>query len=140
MFGILFLLFTVVPAFELFLLFKIGAQIGGFNTVAIVILTGIIGASLAKSQGLSILMKIQNEMAKGGIPGDAIIQGLMIFAGAVKTAVIKSMQNGNFKMYTSSGGGGFYSSASQDDFFKRNQGPTQVSADTFEADYVEKRD
>ncbi len=169
MFGILFLLFTVVPAFELFLLFKIGAQIGGFNTVAIVILTGIIGASLAKSQGLSILMKIQNEMAKGGIPGDAIIQGLMIFAGglllitpgfitdisglilvlpgtrhlligAVKAAVIKSMQNGNFKMYTSSGGGGFYSSASQDDFFKRNQGPTQVSADTFEADYVEKRD
>lgn len=124
MFGILVFLFTVIPALEIFLLFKIGAQIGGFNTVFIVIATGIIGASLAKSQGLSILMKIQNEVNKGGVPGNAIIQGLMVFAGGlllltpgfmtdifgfslvmpgprhllmfwVKKLVVKAMQNGN---------------------------------------------
>lgn len=83
MFGILFLLFTVVPALELYLLFSIGGQIGGLNTVLIVIGTGIIGAALAKSQGLQILMKIQNEVNRGAIPGSAIVQGLMIFAGGL---------------------------------------------------------
>ncbi|MFT6633711.1 MAG: UPF0716 protein FxsA [Bacteriovoracaceae bacterium] len=83
MFGLLVILFTVVPAVEIFLLFKIGGQIGGLNTVFVVISTGIIGASLAKSQGLSILMKIQGEMNKGSLPGNEIIQGLMIFAGGL---------------------------------------------------------
>ena len=83
MFGILFLLFTVVPALELYLLFKIGGEIGGLNTVMIVIGTGIVGAALAKSQGLQILMKIQNEVNRGAIPGNAIVQGLMIFAGGL---------------------------------------------------------
>ena len=61
MFGLFVLLFTVVPALEIYLLFSIGAQIGGFNTFMIVILTGILGAALAKSEGLAILTKIQND-------------------------------------------------------------------------------
>ncbi len=83
MFGILVFLFTVVPAVEIFLLFKVGGQIGGFNTFLIVILTGIVGASLAKTQGLSILMKIQEKTSQGELPGDQIIQGLMVFAGGL---------------------------------------------------------
>ncbi len=83
MFGILVILFTVVPALELFLLFKIGAQIGGFNTFMIVILTGVLGAALAKSQGLTILMKVQQEMQRGELPGNQIIQGFMVFGGGL---------------------------------------------------------
>ena len=83
MFGLFVILFTVIPALEIYLLFSIGAQIGGLNTLLVVIITGILGAALAKSQGLSILMKIQNEMGKGEIPGNQIIQGLMVFAGGL---------------------------------------------------------
>lgn len=83
MFLPLVFLFTVLPALEIFLLFKIGGEIGGMNTFLIVVLTGIVGASLAKSQGLAILTQIQTEMSKGGIPAKPIIHGLMVFAGGL---------------------------------------------------------
>ena len=83
MFPGLVFLFTVVPALELYLLFTIGSEIGALNTIMIIILTGVVGASLARSQGFSILMKIQNEFNQGGIPGKEIIHGLMVFAGGL---------------------------------------------------------
>jgi len=83
MFGLLVFLFTVVPAVELYLLFKIGGQIGAFNTMFIVLFTGVVGAALAKSQGLSILMKIQNDFNRGQLPTNQIIHGLMVFAGGL---------------------------------------------------------
>lgn len=83
MFGLLVLLFTVIPAIEIYLLINIGGQIGGFNTLLIVIITGIVGAALAKSQGLLILTKIQNDLQKGQLPADQITQGLLVFAGGI---------------------------------------------------------
>lgn len=83
MFLAMVFLFTVLPALEIFLLFKIGGEIGGLNTFLIVVLTGITGAALAKSQGLAILEQIQTEMNKGGIPAKPIIHGLMVFAGGL---------------------------------------------------------
>ena len=83
MFLILIFLFTVLPAMEIFLLFKIGGEIGGLNTLLVVLTTGIVGASLAKTQGLTVLFKIQNEMNTGKIPANQIIHGLMIFAGGL---------------------------------------------------------
>lgn len=83
MFGLFIFLFTVVPAAELYLLFKVGAQIGGLNTILIILFTGVLGASLAKSQGIQILHKIQSSASRGELPADHIIQGLMVFAGGL---------------------------------------------------------
>ncbi len=83
MLPILILMFTVIPALELYLLFEVGSEIGAINTILVIIFTGFLGASLAKSQGLSILMKIQNKMNHGELPGDQIVQGLMVFAGGL---------------------------------------------------------
>jgi UPF0716 protein FxsA len=83
MFGILLLLFTVIPALELYLLFAIGGEIGGMNTILVIIVTGILGAGLAKSQGLKILQDIQSKASQGELPEDQIIQGLMVFAGGL---------------------------------------------------------
>jgi UPF0716 protein FxsA len=83
MFSLLVLLFTVVPALEIYLLFTIGAQIGGLNTLAIVIITGIVGAALAKTQGLSILQKIQGDLQRGALPAAQILHGLLVFAGGL---------------------------------------------------------
>ena len=58
MFLILVMLFTVIPAIEIYLLFSLGDVIGGLNTLLLVITTGVIGAALAKYQGLKIYDEI----------------------------------------------------------------------------------
>ena len=50
----LFLLFTVVPALELWLLIQIGSIIGTLETIILIILTGAIGANLARNQGIQV--------------------------------------------------------------------------------------
>lgn len=84
MFLRLLLLFTVVPLIELALLIQIGRVIGLAATIAIVLLTGIVGATLARWQGLATLRRVQTEMAEGRVPTDALVDGLLILvAGAV---------------------------------------------------------
>jgi UPF0716 protein FxsA len=80
----LLLLFTVVPLIELALLIQLGRVVGLAATIAIVLLTGIIGATLARWQGLATLRRVQTEMAEGRVPTDALVDGLLILvAGAV---------------------------------------------------------
>ncbi len=81
--GKLFLLFTVVPAVELYLLIRIGEVIGGWETVGLVIAMGMLGAWLAKREGLGVLRQIQEELARGIPPADRIVEGLMVLVGAV---------------------------------------------------------
>lgn len=83
MFLPIFLLFTGVPALELYLLFKVGAQFGALNTIFIIIATGILGAALAKSQGLHLINSVQKELNDGKIPANEIIQGFCVFGGGL---------------------------------------------------------
>ena len=48
----LFFLFTLVPVLELWLLIEIGSRVGAIPTVAVVIATGMVGAWLARREGL----------------------------------------------------------------------------------------
>ncbi len=82
MFLRLLLLFTVVPLIELYLLITIGGVIGVMPTIAIVIGTGVLGAWLARWQGLAVLRRISDEMAAGRLPTDALIDGLLILVAA----------------------------------------------------------
>jgi len=79
----LFLLFTIIPIAEIYLLIKIGEKIGMLNTIIIVVLTGIIGASFAKSQGGMIIGKIKNDLSQGIMPGREILEGALILAGGI---------------------------------------------------------
>ena len=84
MFLRLLLLFTVVPLVELFLLVKLGTVIGIGPTVLIVITTGVLGAWLARWQGLGVLRRLTEDLNEGRLPADALIDGLLILiAGAV---------------------------------------------------------
>jgi UPF0716 protein FxsA len=84
MFLRLLLLFTVVPLVELFLLVKLGTVIGVGPTVLIVLLTGFLGALLARWQGLGVLRRLSEDLGEGRLPADALIDGLLILiAGAV---------------------------------------------------------
>jgi len=83
MFIKLLFLFTIVPLVELALLIKVGNHIGVSNTIAIVLLTGVAGAALARSQGFGILRRIQNELAQNQLPGDSLVEGALILAGGI---------------------------------------------------------
>jgi UPF0716 protein FxsA len=84
MFARLFLLFITVPLIELFLFLVIGQKIGILPTFAIILLTGVLGATLARSQGLKVLAKYQQSIAQGKLPHEAVIDGLLILiAGAL---------------------------------------------------------
>ena len=84
MFLRLLLLFTLVPLIELFLLVKLGTVIGIGATVLIVITTGVLGAWLARWQGLGVLRRLTEDLNQGRLPAEALIDGLLILiAGAV---------------------------------------------------------
>jgi UPF0716 protein FxsA len=84
MFLRLLLLFTVVPLLELFLLVKLGTVVGVGPTIALVIFTGVLGAWLARQQGLGVLRRLRAELEAGRLPAGALIDGLLILvAGAV---------------------------------------------------------
>lgn len=79
----LFLLFTLVPVMELWLLIKIGSFMGPFAAIALVIGTGIAGASLAKIQGLQTVLKIRACMDQGIMPTEELIDALMILIAGI---------------------------------------------------------
>lgn len=74
----LFLLFVVVPAIELMLLIEIGGIIGTLPTFGIIVATGLAGSALARSQGLSVWRRFQTRLSEGRMPGDELIDGLII--------------------------------------------------------------
>ena len=82
--GKLLLLFIVVPAVELALLIEVGARIGTGATIGLIVVTGIVGASLARREGLRVLSRVQSDLDSGVVPGDAVVDALMILvAGAL---------------------------------------------------------
>ena len=83
MFGRLLLLFVFLPMIELYLLIMLGARIGPMPTIGLIVLTGVIGASLARQQGISTLAKIQNELKQGRAPTQELVEGAMIVVGGL---------------------------------------------------------
>jgi UPF0716 protein FxsA len=84
MFGKLFLLFVLVPVAEIYVLVTVGSAIGAFPTIALVILTALAGAHLARLQGMSIMLRIRENLDQGFMPAEELLDGLLIFlAGMV---------------------------------------------------------
>ncbi len=80
----LLLFFVVLPTAELALLIEVGKRVGTGTTLALIVATGIVGASLARRQGLSVLGVIRRETAAGRLPASTLIDGVIILlAGAL---------------------------------------------------------
>lgn len=79
----LLLLFTVVPLVELWLLLRLHEVTSLGFTLGLVLLTGIVGAALAKRQGLATLGRIRDELGAGRMPTNALQDGLLILLAGV---------------------------------------------------------
>ena len=84
MFLKLLVLFILVPIAELFLFLRIGVRIGLPATLAVILLTAVIGAALTRSQGARALANFRQAMGRGQLPHREALDGLLILlAGAV---------------------------------------------------------
>lgn len=81
---VLFALFLVVPFVELFVILQVGQAIGALNTVAALVLVSVVGAWLVKREGLGVVRRVQERVARGAVPGRELVDGaLILFAGAL---------------------------------------------------------
>jgi UPF0716 protein FxsA len=78
---LLFLAFLVIPIFEVWLLIQVGSLIGVLPTVALVVLTAVIGVNLLRQQGAATLVKIQQKMQQGEAPAIEMLEGLALAVG-----------------------------------------------------------
>lgn len=79
----LFLAFTIIPVSEIYILIAIGGQIGILPSIGLVIITGIVGASLARSQGLQTLGRIRDSFQQGVVPGEELLNALLIAVAGI---------------------------------------------------------
>jgi len=73
--------FLILPILEMYVLIKVGANIGAFNTVLLVLLTAMIGLSLLRYQGFKTLVNARNKLEKAQLPTDEILTGIFLAVG-----------------------------------------------------------
>ena len=84
MFLIFVLFFIFLPLIELSILIRVGSIWGASSTILLIILTGVLGAHLARSQGLRVILQIQDDLQKGIMPAEKLLDGLLVLiAGLV---------------------------------------------------------
>ena len=75
--------FILMPIIELAVLLKLHAVAGLVNTLAVVIITGFVGAFLARAQGIMVLAQIRHDLAEGRMPAPRLMDGVMILIAGV---------------------------------------------------------
>ena len=81
MFPKLLLIFIVTPLVELAILIELGRRFGTWHTIGIIVLTGLIGASLAKTQGLKVYRNLTESLHNGELPHNHLIEALVLLVG-----------------------------------------------------------
>ena len=83
MFIKLLICFTFIPILELYVLIEAGRMIGLAQTILLIFLTGVAGAWLARSQGLEIVRKIQEDTQRGEMPAATLLDGALVLTGGL---------------------------------------------------------
>jgi UPF0716 protein FxsA len=80
----LLMFFILVPLAEMLLLFEVSDHIGGLWTVGLVVLTAVIGVQILKRQGIATLLRANQRLDRGQLPGQEMFEGFFLaFAGAL---------------------------------------------------------
>jgi UPF0716 protein FxsA len=77
------LLFIALPIIELVVLIKIGAAIGALDTIGLMILSAIVGTALVRAQGLTVLGRVRDSLARDIFPAKAMFDGLCLLAAGI---------------------------------------------------------
>lgn len=164
MFPILLLLFIFVPIIEIGLFIQVGGFLGLWPTIALVLITAFVGASLVRSQGIQTLMSVQGRLQQGEMPAQQILEGVMLAVAGVllltpgfmtdalgmlvllpapramiakkmmEKMVVKNMSGG----FHAGGQAGFGQSPFGDDPFNRDPFDQSKGGNTFEGEFEKK--
>ncbi|WP_036697678.1 FxsA family protein [Paenibacillus taiwanensis] len=74
---------TLIPALEIYGFVLMSGWVGGWNTLLLILLTGVVGAVVARYEGRQVLQDARQQMQAGQVPGRVMIDGLCILAGGV---------------------------------------------------------
>tara|TARA_B100000963_G_scaffold354774_1_gene371852 strand:- start:4259 stop:4684 length:426 start_codon:yes stop_codon:yes gene_type:complete len=78
-----FLSIILVPIVEIYLLIKIGSQLGAFNTISLIFITAIVGIYYAKYEGINTIRSAISQLVKNEVPAYEIISGAAIAFAAI---------------------------------------------------------
>lgn len=76
--GQLLLLLLLLPFVDLYLLVRIGERLGWMPTLLGVVLVGMVGAALARREGVRVLGRWQEALARGQVPEEGVLSGLLV--------------------------------------------------------------
>jgi UPF0716 protein FxsA len=79
---LLVILFIGVPFAELYVLIQVGHAIGVLNTLGLLLLVSIVGAWLAKREGIGVIRRMQAALNAGRVPGSELVDGFLILLAA----------------------------------------------------------
>lgn len=82
MLGKILLAFILLPLVDMYVLFLVAGRIGVLETVAVVVVTGIVGGLLARVQGIQTVRRLQYKMGRGESPSSELADGALILFGA----------------------------------------------------------
>lgn len=83
MLPLILLIFVAAPVIELIVLIRLGGWIGWWWTLALVFGAGILGAAVARVEGLKSAIRIRQQLASGVAPAAEVVDGLLIAAAGV---------------------------------------------------------
>ena len=78
---LLLIFFIILPIAEMAVLIKVGTLIGVLPTIALVVLTAVMGVSLMRVQGLATLARVQEKLQRGELPETELLEGVMLLIG-----------------------------------------------------------
>ncbi len=79
----IFLLFTLLPLTELYILLEIGSYLGARNTILLIVITGVLGAIMARLEGIRTVRQIAKNLSEGIVPAEELMDGVLIFIAGV---------------------------------------------------------
>ena len=79
----IFLLFIIIPIIEISIFITVGSNIGVLNTIAIILITALVGIFLVRKRGLSLLFNARQNMSEGMMPTAEIKGGIFLLVSGL---------------------------------------------------------
>ncbi len=83
MFVRILLLLTVVPFVELVILLQIADRFSWEGALLLIVITGVVGAFLARKEGLKAIEHIRSDLRNGRVPTQSVVDGVLILVAGL---------------------------------------------------------
>ena len=79
----IFLTFIIIPIIEISIFITVGSNIGILNTIAIILITALVGIYLVRRQGIKLLFDAQRNLSEGVMPAEEIKGGIFLLVSGL---------------------------------------------------------